>query len=57
MRNIPPTLSEYPEDLYNTLEVEFNRAIIYNSNRKNKARVIYEERGYIIRYLIILEAA
>jgi hypothetical protein len=57
MRDIPLTLSEHSEDLYDTLEVEFNRAIIYNSNRKNKARVTHEERGYMIRYLIISEAA
>jgi hypothetical protein len=43
-RDVPPTLSEHPEDLYDALEVEFNRAIIHNPNRKNKARVTHEER-------------
>jgi hypothetical protein len=57
IRDVPPTLSEHPEDLYNTLEVEFNRAMTHNPNRKNKARVTYEERGHMIRHLTMSEAA
>jgi hypothetical protein len=37
IRTVPPSLSQYPEDLYNALKVEFNKALIYNFNWRNKA--------------------
>jgi hypothetical protein len=56
IRDVPPSLSEHPEDLYDTLQVEFDRAIINNSNRRNKTRLIFKERGYIIRHLTMTES-
>jgi hypothetical protein len=39
--------------LYDALQVEFEKTIINNPNRRNKTRLTFKERGYMIRYLII----
>jgi hypothetical protein len=56
VRDVPPDLSEHPEDLYDTLEVEFNKAMIKNPNRRNKTRLTFEERGHMIRHLTMTES-
>jgi hypothetical protein len=56
VRGVPPHLSEHPEDLYDALEVEFDKAMIKNPNRRNKARLTFEERGHMIRHLTMTES-
>jgi hypothetical protein len=55
VRDVPPDLSEHPEDLYDALEIEFNKAMIQNQSRRNKARLTFEERGHMIRHLTMTE--
>jgi hypothetical protein len=55
VRDVPPAFSEHPEDLYDALQVEFKKAIINNLNRRNKTRLTFKERGYMIRYLIMTD--
>ena len=57
VRDVPPGLSEHPEDLYDALEVEFGKAMIYNPKKKNKARLSFEDRGHMIRHLTMTEDA
>jgi hypothetical protein len=56
VREVPSTLSEHPEDLYDALEVEFNKAIINNPSRRNKTRLTFEDRGHMIRHLTMTES-
>jgi hypothetical protein len=55
MRDVPPDLSQHPEDLYDALQVEFDKAMVHNPSRRNKARVTFEERGHMIRHLTMSE--
>jgi hypothetical protein len=56
MRDVPPRLSEHPEDLYDALQVEFDKAMVNNPNRRNKTRLTFEERGHMIRHLTMTES-
>jgi hypothetical protein len=53
---VPSNLSDHPKDLYDALEVEFNKAIINNPTRRNKTRLTFKDRGHMIRHLIITES-
>jgi hypothetical protein len=55
VKNVPPALSEHPEDLYDALQVEFEKAMINNPNRRNKTRLTFKERGHMIRHLIMTD--
>jgi hypothetical protein len=57
VRDVPPALSEHPEDLYDALQVEFDKAMIKNPNRRNKTRLTFEERGHMIRHLTMSDFA
>jgi hypothetical protein len=57
VRTVPPSFSQHLEDLYDALEVEFNKALIHNSNRRNKARLTFEKREHMIRHLIMSDTA
>jgi hypothetical protein len=39
VREVPFSVSGYPEDLYDALEIEFQQAMLQNSERKHKTRV------------------
>jgi hypothetical protein len=56
VRDVPPDLSEHPEDLYDALEIEFNKAMIHNQSRRNKAQLTFKERSHMIRHLTMTEA-
>jgi hypothetical protein len=55
VKNVPPALSEHPEDLYDALQVEFEKAMINNPNRRNKTRLTFKKRGHMIRHLIMTD--
>jgi hypothetical protein len=55
IRDVPPSVSQHPEDLYDALEVEFNKAMIHNPNRRNKSRLTFEARRHMIRHLTMTE--
>ena len=46
-------MPEHPEDLHDALEVEFQQA--YNSEKKHKTRITWEERGPLIRHPTMFE--
>jgi hypothetical protein len=54
-REVPAGLREHPEDLYDTLQVEVEQAMIHNPEKKNKARITREERGHLIRHLTMTQ--
>jgi hypothetical protein len=56
VREVPSNLSEHSKDLYDALEVEFNKVIINNLSRRNKTRLAFKDRGYMIRHLTITES-
>jgi hypothetical protein len=55
VRDISPSLGQYPEDLYAAFEVKFNKATIKTPNRRNKTRLTFEESGHVIRHLTMTE--
>ena len=55
VKEVPPSFNEHPEDLYDTLQVEFEQAMIHNPERKHKTHVTREERGHLIRHLTMTE--
>jgi hypothetical protein len=57
MRDVPPNLSQHPEDLYDALQVEFDKAMVKNLTRRNKTRLTFEERGHMIRHLTMTDSA
>jgi len=56
MRDVPPHLSEHPEDLHDASKAEFDKAVIKNPNRRNKTRLTLEEHGHMIRHLKMTES-
>jgi len=57
VREVPDSIHEHPEDLYNALEVEFRQAMIQNPEKRYKTQITQEERGHLIRHLTMTEEA
>jgi IS30 family transposase len=57
VREVPASVHEHPEDLYDALEVEFQQAMIQNPEKRHKTRITREERGHLIRHLTMTEEA
>jgi hypothetical protein len=39
VREVPNSVREYSEDLYDALQIEFKQAIIYNPEKRHKTRI------------------
>lgn len=46
VRDVPPDLSEHPEDLYDAIEVEFGKAMIHNPNKASHTGMSKRRRIY-----------
>jgi hypothetical protein len=55
VREVPSSVGEHPEDLYDALEVQFKREVLNNPEKKPKTRITWEERRHLIRHLTMSE--
>jgi hypothetical protein len=44
MRDVPPYLSEHPEDLYDALQVEFNKAMVIEQDEQDEQEQNEEDK-------------